>query len=106
MNRLTLLSAALVATLSAPAMAASYSASLAAPAQWKIIARDIVWNCGPAACQGTSDYGSTISLCQSLVKKAGRIERFAVDGRALGAEQLDRCNSAAKPAADTAVANR
>ena len=105
MTRLSLIAALAAAGFAAPALASTYSASLAAPAEAKIIARDIVWNCGPAACQGTTQYGSPVNLCQSLAKKAGRIDRFVVDGRALSAEQLDRCNAAAKATPDLASAS-
>ena len=39
----------------APAAASTYSAQLSAPTSERIIARDIVWNCGAGACQGSTD---------------------------------------------------
>ena len=88
--------AAIAAGVSAPALASSYSANLAAPASVRIIARDIVWNCGPAACQGATDNGRPVVLCQSLAKKAGRVDSFLVDGRSLTAAELEQCNTLAK----------
>jgi len=44
-----------IALAAAPAAAASYSATLTQPLTSKFIARDIVWSCGPAACQGATD---------------------------------------------------
>jgi len=38
-----------------PAVASTYSAQLSAPTSERIIARDIVWNCGAGACQGSTD---------------------------------------------------
>src|SRR5437868_11615920 len=78
------------------AAASTYSAKPAVPASGRIIARDIVWNCGPAACQGATDESRPLVLCESLAKRAGRIDSFIVDGVALSAAELDRCNASAK----------
>jgi hypothetical protein len=89
---------------SAPAMAATYAAKPVVPTTERFIARDIVWNCGPAACQGATDQSRPVILCQSLAKHAGRIESFAVDGRVFGAAELDKCNSVAKARSTSALA--
>jgi hypothetical protein len=88
----------------APAAAATYSAKPAVPTSEKFIARDITWNCGPAACQGATAESRPAVLCQSLAKRAGRIESFAVDGRAFSAAELDKCNTAAKATASASEA--
>ena len=88
--------AAIATGLAAPAAASSYSAQLASPATSKIIARDIVWNCGPAACQGSTNDSRPVVLCQSLAKRAGRVDSFTVDGRALSPSGLAECNKFAK----------
>lgn len=88
----------------APAAATTYSAKPVVPTTERIIARDIVWNCGPAACQGSTEDSRPTVLCQSLAKKAGRIESFAVDGRAFAPAELDRCNAAARAKSDSALA--
>ena len=93
-----------VALAAAPAAAATYSAKPANPTTERFIARDITWNCGPAACQGASDESRPAVLCQSLAKRAGRIESFIVDGRAFSAAELDKCNTAAKATAVSAAA--
>ena len=80
----------------APAAAATYAAKPVVPTSGRVIARDIVWNCGPAACQGATDESRPAVLCQSLAKRAGRIESFIVDGRAFGPAELEHCNTAAK----------
>ena len=99
---LALITAAFVAS---PALAGSYSAKPIAPVGAKrIITRDIVWNCGPAACQGATDESRPLVLCQSLAKRAGRLESFLADGRAFAPAELDRCNSAARDGANPAVA--
>jgi hypothetical protein len=88
----------------APAAAATYSAKPAVPTSQRIIARDIVWQCGPAACQGSTAESRPVVLCESLAKKAGRIENFLVDGRAFSQAELDRCNASAKPASTSTLA--
>jgi hypothetical protein len=92
------------ALVAAPASAATYSATLASPANGRFIARDIVWTCGPAACQGATDESRPAVLCQSLAKRAGRVDSFLVDGRALAAAELDRCNASAKAGSAPAIA--
>ena len=99
-----LFAAATVAALPVSAAAASYSATLIKPTSERFIARDIVWNCGPAACQGTTDQSRPLVLCQSLAKRAGAVSVFTFDGRALAPAELDRCNSAAKAAPAQALA--
>lgn len=94
---------ALVAT---PAVAGSYSAKPAVPAQsGKIIARDIVWACGPDACVGSTQNSRPLVLCQGLAKKAGRIESFVANGKALSSDELASCNSFARNTGDEALAN-
>jgi len=86
-----------------PAIAATYSAKLAVPTSERFIARDITWNCGPDACQGATNESRPVVLCQSLAKRGGRVDSFLVDGRALAAAELDKCNASAK-AANSALA--
>ena len=93
-----------LALIAAPAAATSYSATLSTPVSQKFIARDIVWNCGPAACQGSSEESRPAVLCQSLAKRAGHLETFLVDGRAFTASELDRCNASAKQSPGKALA--
>jgi hypothetical protein len=96
---------AVATLLAAPAVAGTYSAKpIAAPATTKIIGKDISWTCGPDACQGSTDASRPLVLCQDLAKRAGRLESFVADGRALGADQLAKCNNSAKDGASTALA--
>ena len=91
--------------IAAPAMAGSYSAKpITAPAATKIIGKDISWACGPDACQGSTDASRPLVLCQDLAKRAGPLQNFVADGRALSAEQLDKCNASAKGGASKALA--
>ena len=95
-----------IAFAAAPATAATYSAKLAVPTSERIIARDISWNCGADACQGATEESRPAVLCQGLAKRAGKIDSFLVDGRALSAAELDKCNASAKAAASQAVASQ
>ncbi len=85
------------------ASAGSYSGQPVSPASGRLITRDIVWNCGPAACQGSTQESRPAVLCQSLAKRTGTIQSFMVDGRAFSAAELQRCNAAAKPAPGQAL---
>jgi len=78
------------------ATAANYSAKPSVPLSDRIVARDIIWSCGPAACQGATAESRPLVLCEGLAKRAGRIDSFLVDGRELSAADLERCNAAAK----------
>jgi hypothetical protein len=105
MNRFAAIFTA-AALLAAPAMAGSYSAKpIAAPAATKIIGKDISWICGPDACQGSTEASRPLVLCQDLAKRAGRLESFVANGRALSAAELDKCNASAKSGAPTGLAN-
>jgi hypothetical protein len=93
-----------IALAAVPAVASTYSARPAVPASERFITQDIVWNCGPAACQGVTENGRPVVLCQSLAKRAGRIEAFVADGRAFSAADLERCNASAKAQPTSALA--
>ena len=99
--------AALAAATLAPAAAsaATYSASPVTPVAAKhIVARGVAWACGPEACRTSTDTSRPILLCQGFAKKAGRLDSFTVDGRAMAAAELDKCNSAARDDAAPALA--
>lgn len=80
----------------APAAGSTYTATPAVPATGRFITRDIIWNCGAAACQGATDESRPVVLCESLAKRTGRIDSFIVDGRAFAPGELERCNASAK----------
>jgi hypothetical protein len=93
-----------IAVATAPAAATNYSAKLSVPTNDRFIARDIVWSCGPAACQGATEESRPAVLCQSLAKRGGHVDSFLVDGRAFSQAELDRCNASAKPAPTQSLA--
>jgi len=89
----------------AAANAASYSAKPVAPGgASRIVTQDIRWTCDSAACQGATDYGRPVVLCQALARKVGRLESFIVDGQALPVAALDKCNSTARAAPAPSIA--
>ena len=101
-----LLALGALAICAAPAAASEYSATLAKPANGTLAARDIAWTCTASGCRGATENSRPAVLCQALAKRAGHIESFLVDGRALAAAELDRCNASAKAGAQPAVASR
>ena len=98
-----LLAAALA--IAAPAAAATYAGKPAVAAnQTRFVARDIVWNLAGGTYQGQTSESRPVILCQSLAKKVGRLDSFAVDGRAIADADLTKCNSVAPAATAGAVA--
>ena len=93
-----------LALVAAPAAAANYAATLTTPTSGRFVARNIIWNCGAAACQGATNESRPAVLCQSLAKSAGRIESFLVNGRSFTPAELERCNASAKAGTDKALA--
>jgi hypothetical protein len=100
----SILALSALALAAAPAAAASYSAILGTPATGRFITADITWNCDAAACKGATDESRPLVLCESLAKRAGRIDSFLVDGRALGESDLANCNASAKARPGKALA--
>lgn len=103
MTRFAPLFVAAAAFVAAPAVAATYSAKPAVqPEASRIIARDISWICGPAACQGSTAESRPAVLCQGLAKRAGQLTSFVANGRAFGDAELAKCNLSAKGGATSA----
>jgi hypothetical protein len=99
-----LLTLSVLAFAAAPAVASTYSAKLITPTAGRFIARDIVWTCGADACQGATQESRPAVLCESLTKRAGKIDSFIADGRAFTAAELDKCNAAARDDGSKALA--
>ena len=91
--------------LAAPASAATYAGKPAAPAsEAKFVARDIIWTLAGGSYQGRTEESRPQILCQSLAKRAGRLETFTVNGKAFAEADLAKCNAVAPAAPATAVA--
>jgi hypothetical protein len=96
----------LIALAAAPAAAATYSAKPATPvSESRLVARDVLWACGPDSCTGSTQNGRPLIVCQALAKKTGRIESFLVNGRAMAPADLERCNASAPAQDNPALAN-
>ena len=92
--------------LAMPAAASNYSATLASPSTSRFIAPDIMWTCGSAECHGATTESRPVVLCQALAKRAGRIEAFLIDGRAMAPADLQRCNASARAQAANSAAGK
>src|SRR5438270_13689162 len=92
----SMIAASVLVFIAAPAAAANYSAKVADSTSPRVIAQDIIWSCAAGACQGSTLESRPIVLCQSLAKRAGKVDGFLVDGRAFTSAELDRCNASAK----------
>lgn len=104
MNRVAAFIAA-ASFLAGPAFAATYSAKPAtAPGTAKIIGKDISWTRDGDTYRGSTDASRPVILCQDLAKHAGRIDSFVADGKELSADQLAKCNTAAKDGATAELA--
>ncbi len=105
MSRFATLIVAVAAFVAAPTVAATYSAKPAVqPEASRIIARDISWACGPAACLGSTEESRPAVLCQGLAKRAGQLTSFIANGRAFGEAELAKCNLSAKAGTASASA--
>ena len=81
---------------SAPTMASHYHAEPAAkPAAATLILRDTVWKCGDAGCAGSRSNSRPATVCALLARKVGNLRSFSVNGEALGAFDLEKCNARA-----------
>jgi hypothetical protein len=63
-----------------------------------VIAGDGYWTCEGSTCSagGASDQSLTIDACRTIVKAAGPVTAYQVDGRNLPDALLAKCNGAAK----------
>ena len=100
----SVLTVLVLVTVGAPAAGASYSATVANQASGHVIAREINWSCAGNSCQGATAESRPAVLCQALAKQAGRVQSFAVDGRAFSDAELGKCNASAKPEPNKALA--
>ena len=101
---LRILTAAALLAIPAVASAGTYSATPAATASGRVITRTASWTCGAAGCTTNSDASRPVVQCQGLAKQVGTLSAFTADGRALGADELAKCNALARDVAATTPA--
>lgn len=102
---MTRFAAAATLLLAAPAFAGTptYQAMPQQPATGNVVVADNLWTCGTGGCTAGAVSARPAIACQQVVRKLGRLSAFNVDGRALDADALAKCNARAK-GGDTAVA--
>ena len=96
--RLPLFALFSLAALSAPAQAAApliEAQVRTAPAE-RVVVRGAAFTCQGDVCRTRSSASRPMTLCQRLVREAGPLARFSVDGVAMSAEDLAACNAKAK----------
>ena len=80
-----------------PSQPAQYRAELVSPASAdRLIVRDVVWRCGGGICVAPTGNSRPAVLCAALARQAGALRSFAVEGRALSGEELEKCNARAR----------
>lgn len=82
-----------------PAMAAAaplMNATTEAGADGRIITRGAAWNCTDGECKTASDASRPKVLCERLVKEVGALTSFSINGEAMDADALAKCNAKAK----------
>jgi hypothetical protein len=81
----------------AEAQSAGYSATLAAPAAArKAVVNGVVWRCEGDTCVAPLDGARPAIACGKMVRAFGSVTRFASPKGELSADDLARCNAAAK----------
>ena len=83
----------------APALAAAptYRAELAAPtSSTQLIARGQMWKCNGDGCVAGKSNSRPAVACAALAREAGALRSFSVQGRALSAADLQKCNAKAR----------
>ena len=95
MFKTAILALAFVAT---PALSAPYYHAQPAgtAASTNVVLRDTVWKCGSFGCVGTRSNSRPAIVCAVLVRAVGRLRSFAEEGRAMSAEELEKCNARAE----------
>ena len=94
-----LISAAAFGSAAAPAFAGGphYEAKpVAAPAAARLVARDLAWRCGASGCVAAASNSRPPIVCAALVREIGPLTSFAAGGRALSADELQKCNARAR----------
>lgn len=82
------------AALSASDSGVYYTATLAAPAtETRYIAGGRVWLCDGNSCRAQRSTARPLRVCRDFKRTAGVLSEFIVDGAALDADQLAKCNA-------------
>jgi hypothetical protein len=72
----------------------AYRAELAQPAASpQILSSGVLWRCDGTTCIAARATSRPAIICARLVRETGPLTSFMVNGQALTAEQLARCNA-------------
>ncbi|TMJ16076.1 MAG: hypothetical protein E6G94_05195 [Alphaproteobacteria bacterium] len=88
------LAAAAPAAAAGPAHYRAIPAS--APASARLIAHGLIWNCTGGVCVAPKSDSRPAIDCSALVREVGALKSFAVQGRDLEAQDLEKCNARAR----------
>lgn len=81
------------APAAAQAPATYFQAQLSAPAaDARVIAGGVVWRCEGTSCTAPESGKRPLRVCRELSREVGEISSFVINGEALEAERLARCN--------------
>lgn len=67
-----------------------------APAEVRLIVRDIVWRCGSGGCTAPQNGSRAEIVCSSLAREIGVLASFSAGGRVFDAAALENCNRRAR----------
>ncbi len=82
---------------SAAAATAHYQAEPAtAQPQARLIVKDLIWKCGSGTCVAGKSNSRPLIDCSALVRQVGALRSFTVQGHALTAAELEKCNARAR----------
>ncbi len=85
--------AALPDAVQAQGSSAYFRAELAAVAEeTQTIAGGVLWRCDGTSCSAAQNGKRPLRVCRDLQRQLGAVTSFEVDGLALDAETLARCN--------------
>ena len=79
--------------------ATSFTAKLETPMQKaeKVVAAKVLWSCAADTCIAKVDRKKVnVSTCKKVVREVGAVTEFSNKNGALSAEDLSKCNAAAK----------
>jgi hypothetical protein len=62
----------------------------------RLIVKDIVWRCGTGGCVAPRSNSRPAIDCSALAQEIGTLRSFTVEGRALDAAALEKCNARAR----------
>jgi hypothetical protein len=91
-------SAASLVGAAVPAAAGVYyrAEPAAQPSSDRLVVRDLVWKCGVGGCVSGKSHSRAAVDCAALVRAIGAVRSFSVEGQALPADQLEKCNARAR----------